>query len=115
MLKQKKRYKYKRDERVGDVVLRNDETAAGQTYKYARIEKVHIGTDRKVRSADIEYKIPGESMFRVSTRQIHKRKLMVPLEEQTMEETEWAEDMGKRGGRKESKRVSPERTCSTPT
>ncbi len=33
LLKQKKWYKYKRDARVRDVVLRKDETTAGQTYK----------------------------------------------------------------------------------
>jgi hypothetical protein len=37
LLKQRKWYKYKRNAKVGDIVLRKDETAAGQTYKYARI------------------------------------------------------------------------------
>jgi hypothetical protein len=46
--------------RVGDIVLRKDETAAGQTYKYARIISVHVGSDGRVRSADVEYKVPGE-------------------------------------------------------
>jgi hypothetical protein len=58
-------YKYERDARVGDVVLREDETAAGQTYKYALIVKVHAGVDGRIRSADIEDKIPGENKFRV--------------------------------------------------
>jgi hypothetical protein len=40
-----------------------------------------------VREADIEYKFPGESRFRSTTRPIHKLVLVVPLEEQTMEET----------------------------
>jgi hypothetical protein len=88
LLKHKKWYKYKRDARMGDFVLQKDETAAGQTYKYARIIKVHGGTDGRVRSADIEYKIPGENKFRVSTRPIHKIVLAVPVEEQTMEEAE---------------------------
>ncbi len=48
---------------------------------------MHTGTDGKVRSANIEYKIPGECKFRVSTRQIHKFVLVVPLEGQTIEET----------------------------
>jgi hypothetical protein len=52
---QKKWYKYKRDAKVGDVVFRKDETAAGQTYKYARIISVHVSSDGKVRSADVEY------------------------------------------------------------
>ncbi len=50
---------------MGDVVLREDETAAGQTYKYALIVKVHAGVDGRIRSADIEDKIPGENKFRV--------------------------------------------------
>jgi hypothetical protein len=32
-LRQKKWYKYKRDVKVGDVVLRKNESAAGQMYK----------------------------------------------------------------------------------
>jgi hypothetical protein len=86
LLKQRKWYKYKRDTKVGDVVLRKDEAAAGQTCKYARIIGLHVGSDGKVRSADVEYKIPGESKFRVTTRPIHKLILVVPVEEQTMEE-----------------------------
>jgi hypothetical protein len=42
--------------------------------------------DGKVLSADVKYKIPGESTFRVTTRPIHKLVLIVPVEEQTMEE-----------------------------
>ncbi len=57
---------------MGDVVLQKDETAANQTLKYAIIVRMHAETDGKVRSADIEYKIPVENKFRVSTRPIHK-------------------------------------------
>jgi hypothetical protein len=85
LLKQKKWYKYKRDARVCDVVLRKDETAAGQTYKYARIVKVRTDTDSKVWSVDVQFTIPGESKFRVSTRLIHKLVLIVPVEELSME------------------------------
>jgi hypothetical protein len=60
LLKQKKWYKYKRDAKVRDVFLRKDKTAAGQTYKYARIVAVHTGVDGKVRSADVEYKVDPE-------------------------------------------------------
>jgi hypothetical protein len=56
LLKQQKWFKYKRDVKIRDIVLRKDETAAGQMYKYARVTKVHIGTYGKVRAADIEYK-----------------------------------------------------------
>jgi hypothetical protein len=88
LVKQKKWNRYKRDAKVGDVVLRKDETAAGQTYKSVRIIGVHAGSDGKVRSADVEYKIPGESKFRVTTRPSHKLVLVIPVEEQTMEEPE---------------------------
>jgi hypothetical protein len=38
---------------------RRDETADGQTHKYAQVVKVHEGADGMVRSKDIEYKLPG--------------------------------------------------------
>ncbi len=68
--------------RVGDIVLRKDETATGQMYKYAKVIKVHASSDDKVRAADIEYKLPGESVFRTTTRLIHKLVLVIPVEEQ---------------------------------
>ncbi len=64
------------------MVLRKDETAAGQTYKYAQVTKVHTSADGKVRAADIKYKLPGESVFRTTTRPIHKLVLVAPIEEQ---------------------------------
>jgi hypothetical protein len=81
-LKQNKWKLEKRDLKKGDIVLRKDETAASQTYKYAKVVKVHAGTDGKVRAADIEYKLPGESVFRMTTRPIHKLVLIIPVEEQ---------------------------------
>jgi hypothetical protein len=45
LLKQRKWFKYKRDVKIGDVILQKDVTAAGQTYKYARMIKVQEGTD----------------------------------------------------------------------
>jgi hypothetical protein len=94
-LKQSKWRQEKRDLKVGDIVLRKDETAAGQTYKYARVVKVHVSTDGKVRAADIEYKLPGEAVFRMTTRPVHKLVMVIPVEEQTatvgdMEEREKA-------------------------
>ncbi len=83
-LKQSKWKQDKRDLKVGDVVLRKDETAAGQTYKYAKVVRVHTSADGKVRAADIEYKLPGESVFRMTTRPIHKLVLVVPIEEQAI-------------------------------
>jgi hypothetical protein len=47
LLKQQKWFKYKRDVKVGDIVLRKDKTAAGQTYKYARVALVHVGQTAK--------------------------------------------------------------------
>jgi hypothetical protein len=47
LLKQKKWYRYKRDDRAGDVVLRKDKTAVSQSYKYTDIIKVRTGTDGK--------------------------------------------------------------------
>ncbi len=84
MLKQSKWKQDKRDLKVGDIVLRKDETAAGQTYKYAKVINVHTSADGKARAADIEYKLPGESVFRTTTRPIHKLVLVVPVEEQAI-------------------------------
>ncbi len=77
---------------MGDIVLRKDETAAGQTYKYAKVVRVHVSTDGKVRAADIEYKLPGESVFRMTTRPIHKLVLIIPIEEQAAAVSEAEED-----------------------
>jgi hypothetical protein len=44
-VKQNKWTRDKKDLKVGDIILRKDETAAGQTYKYARVTKVHVSTD----------------------------------------------------------------------
>jgi hypothetical protein len=54
---------------------------------------VQVGVDRKVRSVDVEYKIPGEAKFQVTPRPIHKPVLVVPVEEQTLSKREvpgWA-------------------------
>jgi hypothetical protein len=58
-------------------------TAAGQTYKHARVIKVHVGMDGRVRSADIEYRLPGEAVYHTTTRPIHKLVMIIPVEEQT--------------------------------
>jgi hypothetical protein len=81
-LRQQKWKQEKRDLKVGDIVLRKDETAAGQTYKYARVIKVHVSTDGLVRSVDIEYRLPGEMTFRTTTRPVHKLVTIFPIEEQ---------------------------------
>jgi hypothetical protein len=106
-LKQSKWKLEKRDLKTGDIVLRKDETAAGQTYKYAKVVKVHAGTDGKVRAADIEYKLPGESVFRMTTRPIHKLVLIIPVEEQ-VSVTGKAEEAEAALARPRSARVEPE-------
>jgi hypothetical protein len=82
MLKQHKWTRDKKDLKVGDIVLRKDETAVGQTYKYARVTKVHVSTDGRVRAADVEYKLPGETVYRTTTRPIHKLVMVLSVEEQ---------------------------------
>jgi hypothetical protein len=70
---------------------------------------IHTGSVGKVRSADIEYKIPGKTKFRVTTRLIHQLVLVVPVEEQTMGEGELQKgaedeeetDIGRQGGGRE--------------
>jgi hypothetical protein len=84
MLKQNKWTGDKKDLKVGDIVLRKDETAAGQTYKYARVTKVHVSTDGRVRAADIENKLSGEASFRTTRRPIHKLVMVLPVEEQAV-------------------------------
>ncbi len=54
---------------------------------------VHAGSDGKVRSADVDYKIAGENKFQVTTGPIHKLMLVVPVEEQTMDEGEFEEEV----------------------
>jgi hypothetical protein len=86
-LTQSKWRQEKRDLQTGDIVLRKDETAASQTYKYIKVVRVHTSADGKVRAADIEYKLPGESVFRTTTRPIHKLVLIIPAEEQASAKT----------------------------
>ncbi len=50
--------KLKRYVTEGEIVFRKDEMAAGQSYRYSPVIKTHKERDRKVRSADKEYKIP---------------------------------------------------------
>jgi hypothetical protein len=43
---------------------------------------VHVSTDGRVRAADVEYKLPGETVYRTTTRSIHKLVMVLPVEEQ---------------------------------
>jgi Family of unknown function (DUF5641) len=71
-----------RDSQVGDVVLLKDETAAGNTYKLARVTEVFRDEkDGRVRKVSVAYKNVTEKVFRVSTRPIHKIVLVVPAED----------------------------------
>jgi hypothetical protein len=54
---------------------------------------VHASSDGKVKSADVEYKIPGENKFRVTERPIHKLMHVVSVEEQTMDEGQLEEEV----------------------
>jgi hypothetical protein len=71
-----------RDSQVGDVVLLKDETAAGNTYKLARVVEVFRNLqDGRVRQVTVAYKNFNEKGFRTSTRPIHKIVLIVPTED----------------------------------
>ncbi len=74
---------------------------------------VHVGVDGKVRSADVEYKIPSEAKFQVTTRPIHKLVLVVLVEEQTMSKKEVPEEeethLGGREDPIESAEQAPEK------
>jgi hypothetical protein len=72
---------YKQNMQVRDVVIRRDEMAAGQTHKYTHVIEVHNGTDKMVRSADIEYKLPREEQLQLTMRPIYKLMTVVPMEE----------------------------------
>jgi hypothetical protein len=78
-------YKWRQDQRdsqVGDVVLLKDETAAGDTYKLARVVEVFRNVqDARVREVTVAYKNFNEKSFRTSTRPIHKIVLVVPAED----------------------------------
>ncbi len=51
-----------------DVVLRRDETAAGQSHKYVHVSRVHNSTDMMVRVCrrTLEYKLLGKEKFWVT-------------------------------------------------
>jgi hypothetical protein len=104
MLKQHKWTRDKKSVKVVDIVLRKDETAAGQTYKSARVIKVHVSTDGRVRAADVEYKLSGETVYRMTTRPIHKLVMVLPVEEQAA-----AGGPGREGG------TRPEGPAPSPT
>jgi hypothetical protein len=57
----------------GDVVLRRDNTAAGQSLQYARVVKVLKGTDRMIGLAEMEYKLLGKSNFRITKHQAYSQ------------------------------------------
>jgi hypothetical protein len=71
-----------RDSQVGDVVLLKDETAAGNTYKLARVVEVFRNLqDGRVRQVTVAYNNFNEKGFRTSMRPIHKIVLIVPAED----------------------------------
>jgi Family of unknown function (DUF5641) len=71
-----------RDSQVGEVVLLKDKTAAGNTYKLARVTEVFKNEkDGRVGKVSVAYKNVTEQIFRVSTKPIHKIVLVVPAED----------------------------------
>ncbi len=70
----------------GDVMPRKVKMGAGQLYKYAWVARIYKESDGKVRLADVEYKIPGKNVFRVTMPPIHKLIMEGPVEEPNIEE-----------------------------
>ena len=71
-----------RDVQLGDVVLLKEETAATCTYRLARVvELLPTASDGKTRKVVVEYKNPGEAIFRRSVRPVHKLVLILGHEE----------------------------------
>ncbi len=46
-----------------------------------------------MRAADIEYKLPGEASFRMTTRPIHKLVMVLPVEEQAVASEQGREEV----------------------
>jgi hypothetical protein len=88
----KKLFKYKGNVRVGKIMLWKDEMAAVQTYKYARLIKVHKSMEEIVCSADVKYKLPGEERFMMTTRPLHKLIMKVPVKKQKFDVDDDGED-----------------------
>jgi hypothetical protein len=74
--------KQHRDAQVGDVVLVKNETAAGVEYQRGRVVEAIPSEDGHVRSVQVEYKNPGEKVFRHTLRPIQKIVVIVPADYQ---------------------------------
>ncbi len=72
--------KQHRDMQVDDVVLVKNETAAGVEYQRGRVMEAIPGKDGHVRSVQVEYKNPGEKVFRRTLRPIQKIVVIVPVD-----------------------------------
>ena len=82
-----------RDFQQGDIVLLKQETAAAATYRLGLIGETYPSlSDGKVRRVLVKYKNPGEKGYRVSERHANKLVLVVPVNEQSINETANAKD-----------------------
>ncbi len=74
--------KQHRDAQVDDVVLVKNKTAAGVEYQRGRVVEAIHGEDGHVRSDQVEYKNPGERVFRRTLCPIQKVVVIVPADYQ---------------------------------
>ena len=70
----------KRNVKIGDIVLVKDANLVRGEYRLARVQKVHEGSDGRVRRAVVEYKLSGQSPFRTTERAIHNLCVIVPVD-----------------------------------
>jgi hypothetical protein len=68
------------DVQVDAVVLVKNETAAGVEYQRGRVVEAIPGEEGHVRSVQVEYKNPGEKVFRCTLRPIQKVVVIVPAD-----------------------------------
>src|SRR5450830_652347 len=86
-------YKWRKENRnlkVGDVVEMIDQTS-DTGWHCARVHEVKVGTDGRVRSATLMYKLPTEERFRTTDRPITRISLLVPVDYTNEEQIEPAE------------------------
>jgi hypothetical protein len=67
------------DAQVGNVVLVKNETTAGEEFQRERVMEAIPREDGHVRSVQVEFKNPGEKVFRSTLRPIQKIAVIVPL------------------------------------
>ena len=76
-----------RDFQQGDIVLLKQETAGTTAYHLGLVGEVYPSlSDGKVRQVLVKYKNLGEKSYRVSERHANKLVLIVPVDEQSINE-----------------------------